>query len=170
MKILELNSQINKLANKKDLLTKRVEIGLLPIIISMFGFGLAMVFASPLFLIGVGVDIILGSSVQLVEKHFMKKYDNKIKDLRVEIQAEHETSEMSVEKINERIDNYSKELDKSKHWITVLTNERNEATSRPKKQALKEVISENKANLIEQERYLSKMIEIRNKKENSLNN
>ena len=170
MKFVKLNDEIIKLNNKKDLVAKRVAIGMLPIIISMFGFGLAMVFVSPLFLIGVGVDIILGSALQLVEKHFVKKYDNKIKDLRAEIQAEHETSEMSIEKIDERIYDYSKQLDKSKDKITMLTKEKKEAKSRSTKNVLKEILNQNKDNLIEQERYLSKMIEIRNRieKENTL--
>ena len=100
----------------------------------------------------------------------MKKYDNKIKDLRAEIQAEHETSEMSIEKIDERIYDYSKQLDKSKDKITMLTKEKKEAKSRSTKNVLKEILNQNKDNLIEQERYLSKMIEIRNRieKENTL--
>ncbi|MBO5954752.1 MAG: hypothetical protein J6Q13_02140 [Clostridia bacterium] len=169
MKIIKLNDEIHKLKVRKELISKRFDLGMLPIIISMFGFGLAMVLVSPLFLIGVAVDLGLGSIIKFIEKCTTKKYDNNIKDLMVEIQAESETSDMSVEEINARIANYSEELDKSKHWVTILTNERKDTTSKIRKKALNEVISEKKASLTEQERYLTKMIAIKNRKENETN-
>ena len=168
MKIENLNGKIRQINNKKAKLSERVDWCMLPIIISMFGFGVAMTLVSPFFLIGVVSGIVLGSIVKTIEKNILRKYDNEIRDLIVEIQAEYETSDMSVENINEKINACKKELEESKQRSATLKNEKREETSKVKKHSLGDEISENNLKIDEQERYITKLIEIRNRKEKSI--
>ena len=61
-----------------------------------------------------------------------------------------------------------KELEESKQRSATLKNEKREETSKVKKHSLGEEISENNLKIDEQERYITKLIEIRNRKEKSI--